>query len=117
MNGNANSVRVSQEVVYGPYCMLTASLGYRLENQPNADVNLIYGDTWWYAPAIGQLLGIWIAGSGIISTMSGVEGFWSSTLDNTGAEAYLLTLKGEVKKATLETDLYHARAVRNLPNP
>ena len=117
MNGKANSVRVSQEVVYGPYCMLTASLGYRLENQPNADVNLIYGDTWWYAPAIGQLLGIWIAGSGIISTMSGVEGFWSSTLDNTGAEAYLLTLKGEVKKATLETDLYHARAVRNLPNP
>lgn len=117
MNGKANSVAVAQEVIYGPFCMVTASLGYRLENQLSAGAHFVYQDTWWYAPAIGQLLGIWIAGSGIISTMSGVEGFWSSTLDNTGNQAYLMTLKGEVMKADLETDIYHARAVRNLPNP
>ena len=117
MNGKTNSVAVAQEMVYGPFCMVTASLGYRLENQLSASASLMYQDAWWYAPAIGQLLGIWIAGSGIISTMSGVEGFWSSTLDNTGNQAYLMTLKGEVMKADLETDIYHARAVRNLPNP
>lgn len=114
MNGFENS-RATAASLEGGYRMLVSSLGYRLENVINPGVDNSKLD-WWYAPAIGQLLGIWIAGSGLISTMSG-NGFWSSTLESSGNQAYLMTLKGEVRRAGVLEDRYHGRAVRNLPNP
>ncbi len=114
MNGFGGTVKVAGNVLNGPACTLLGSLGYRLENQSNASASVVYQSDWWYAPAIGQLLGIWIAGSGLISTMGGISGFWSSTIDNTGTRAYLLTLDGEVRESELGADRYHARAVRNI---
>ncbi|WP_287048718.1 hypothetical protein [Culturomica sp.] len=114
MDGFENSRYVSANIQSGHY-MLVASLGYRLENEisPGSDISKPH---WWYAPAIGQLIGIWIAGSGLISTMSG-NGFWSSTLESSGNQAYIMTLKGEVRRVDVLEDRYHGRAVRNLLNP
>lgn len=114
MDGFENS-RTTAASLEGGYRMLVSSLGYRLENviNPGSDVSQ---PGWWYAPAIGQLIGIWIAGSGLISTMSG-NGFWSSTLESSGNQAYIMTLKGEVRRVDVIEDRYHGRAVRNLPNP
>ena len=97
MDGHANTSKLQSQNTFQNYpAALSCYMGLN-------ELNLSGQQSFtWYLPSIGELIGTWISTASTVSQLN--TSYWSSTALSGEAKAYIMTNKGEVKTAPVNSD-------------